>query len=52
MLLRVGFEVSNAQAKPSVSLFLLLEDLDVELSALHHHVFNTMFACMLPCFST
>jgi hypothetical protein len=33
MSLWVGFEVSNAQAKPSVSLFLLSADQDVELSA-------------------
>lgn len=31
--LRVGFRESNAQDRPHVSLFLLLVDLDVELSA-------------------
>ena len=41
-----GLEVSEAQARPSVSLFLLLSDPDVELSAtLQHHVCRcaTMF---------
>ena len=31
--LEVGFQVSNAQARPSVFLFLLPDHLDVELSA-------------------
>jgi len=35
----VSVEVSSTQARPSVSLFLLPADLDVELSApLQHHV--------------
>ena len=46
MSLGVGFEVSNAQARPSVTLFLLPEDPDVELSApLQHHV---CLSCFLP----
>ena len=44
MSLGVGFEVSNAQARPSVTLFLLPEDPDVELSApLQHHVCLSCF---------
>ena len=33
MSLGVGFGVSNAQVKPSISLFLLSADPDIELSA-------------------
>ena len=33
MSLGLGFEVSEAQARPSISLFLLPDNLDVELSA-------------------
>ena len=48
--LGMGFEVSNAQARPSVSLslFLLPEDLDVELSA--SYLSSTMSATLPPCF--
>ena len=47
MSLWTGFEVSNAQARLSVTLFTLPEDPDVELSALcQHHVY--LHAVMLP----
>ena len=47
MSLGVGFEALEAQARPSVILFLLLADLDVELSATSlAHVY--LCAAMLP----
>ena len=45
--LGLSFGVSNVQARPSGSLFLLLTDPDVELAApLQHHV--SLNATMLP----
>jgi hypothetical protein len=41
LLGEMGFEVSNAQARPNVSLFLLPVDHDVYLAA-------TVSACMTP----
>lgn len=47
MLLGVDFRVSNAQTRPSVPLFLLPVDADVELSTtLQHHV--CLHAAVLP----
>jgi hypothetical protein len=47
--LGLGFEISKAQASPSMSLFLLPVDLDVKLSATYpatYHVY--LHAAMLP----
>lgn len=44
----VGFGVSNAQTRPSVSLFMLPVDPDVELSApLQYHI-SYLLAAVLP----
>lgn len=48
LLLGVGFEVSNAKARPRVSLFLLPAHLDVERSATYP---ASCLACMSPWFS-
>lgn len=43
MSVKLGFGVSNAQDKPSVSLFLLIADLDGELSS---YVSSSVPACL------
>ena len=51
MSLGVGFEALEAQARPSVILFLLLADLDVELSQFCSSAISYLNDVMLPSMS-